>query len=42
MLICTRYRQAGALDTAVPAFTKYPFRLVAKLVAAKIAMLLGA
>jgi hypothetical protein len=42
MQICTRYRQAGALDTAIPAHPKYPPRLLAKLLAAKIAMLLGA
>jgi hypothetical protein len=42
MQICTRSRQAGTLDTTVPAFSRYPFRLVAKLVAARIAMLLDA
>jgi hypothetical protein len=42
MLMCTMYRQAGALDTTVPAFSRYPFGLVAKLLAAKVAMILGA
>jgi hypothetical protein len=42
MRICTKYRQAGAFDATVPAFSRYPFRFVAKLVAARIAMLLGA
>jgi hypothetical protein len=42
MQICTRYRQVGALDTNVPAFSGYPFRLLAKLAAAKLAELLGA
>lgn len=42
MKICTKYRKAGVLDTTVPAFSKYPLRLVAKLLAARIAMLLGA
>ena len=42
MHICTRYRQAGTLDTSVPAFSRYPLRLVAKLLAARLAMLLGA
>jgi hypothetical protein len=41
MRMCTRYRQAGPLDPAVPAFSRYPVRLLAKLVGAKIAMLLG-
>jgi hypothetical protein len=42
MQICTKYRQAGALDTTVPTFSSYPLRLLAKLVAARMAMLLGA
>ena len=42
MLMCTRYRQAGALDTTIPAFSRYPLRLMVKLLAARIAMLLGA
>jgi hypothetical protein len=42
MLMCTKYRQGSPLDTSVPAFSRYPFRLVAKLLAARIAMLLGA
>jgi hypothetical protein len=41
MQICTRYRRAGAVDPTLPAFSRYPFRLVAKLVAARVAMLLG-
>jgi hypothetical protein len=42
MKICTQFRPAGALDTTLPTFGRYPLRLVAKLVAARIAMLLGA
>jgi hypothetical protein len=42
MQICTKYRQGDALDTTVPTFSRYPLRLVAKLVAVRIAMLLGA
>jgi hypothetical protein len=42
MQICAKYRQAGTLDMTIPTFSRYPLRLVAKLVAAKIAMLLGA
>jgi hypothetical protein len=41
MQVCTQYRRAGALDTTVPTFPRYPLRLVAKLVAARMAMLLG-
>jgi hypothetical protein len=41
MKICTRYRQAGAPDTTVAAYSGYPFRLIAKLVAARITMALG-
>jgi hypothetical protein len=39
--ICTKYRGAGAMDTTVPAFPGYPIRLLAKLLAARVAMLLG-
>lgn len=39
--ICTKYRDAGAMDTAIPAFPGYPIRLLAKLLAARVAMLLG-
>jgi hypothetical protein len=43
MQVCTKYRQAGAtLDTTVPTFSGYPLRLVAKLIAARIAMVFGA
>jgi hypothetical protein len=42
MQVCTKYRQAGVLDAAVPPFSGYPFRFMAKLVAARLAMLLGA
>ena len=42
MQICAKYRQAGTLDMTIPTFSRYPLRLVAKLVAAKIAMLLDA
>jgi len=41
MQLCAKYRQGGARDETVPAFPKYPLRLVVKLVAARIAMLLG-
>jgi hypothetical protein len=41
MQICTRHRQAGALDPTVPAFSGYPLRLLAKFAAARIAMLLS-
>jgi hypothetical protein len=41
MQICTKYRQAGVLGTTVPAFSGYPLRLLAKLVAARIGMALG-
>lgn len=41
MRICTKYRDAGAMDTAVPAFPGYPIRLMVKLLAARVAMLLG-
>ncbi len=42
MHICTRYRQSSKLDTTVPSFPGYPLRFVAKLLAARMAMLLGA
>jgi hypothetical protein len=38
MRICTRHRPVGTTDT-VPAFSGYPLRLLAKLAAARIAML---
>jgi hypothetical protein len=41
MHVCTKYRQAGAPDTTVPSFSRYPLRLVATLLAARVAMLLG-
>jgi hypothetical protein len=41
MQVCTKYRQAGIIDTTVPAFSSYPVRLVARLLAARIGMLLG-
>jgi hypothetical protein len=41
MQICTGHRQARTPDT-VPAYSGYPLRLLAKLLAARIAMLLGA
>ena len=39
--ICTKYRGGGAVDTTVPSFQGYPIRLLAKLLAARFAMLLG-
>ncbi len=42
MQVCTRYRQAGSPDSTLPTFPGYPLRLAGKLVAAKVAMLLGA
>jgi hypothetical protein len=41
MRLCTKYRQPGATD-AVPSFPGYPLRLVARLIAARLAMWLGA
>ncbi|HEY4338858.1 MAG TPA: DUF6151 family protein [Steroidobacteraceae bacterium] len=40
MHVCTKYRQGGVLDTTVPAFPEYPFRLMVKLLTSRIAMLL--
>lgn len=42
MHICTRYRQGGDLDSTVPSFPRYPLRFLAKLLAARMTMLLGA
>lgn len=39
--VCTKYRQGVSRDT-VPSFSGFPLRFVAKLVAAKLAMMLGA
>lgn len=40
--VCTKYRQSELINPTVPAFSKYPFRLVVRLLAAKVAMLVGA
>jgi hypothetical protein len=39
--ICTKYRAAHVVDATVPAFSGYPARLLAKLLAARVAMLFG-
>ncbi|HTC45358.1 MAG TPA: DUF6151 family protein [Steroidobacteraceae bacterium] len=41
MRICTRHRQAGGVSDTVRESSGYPFRLLAKLAAARIAMLFG-
>jgi hypothetical protein len=40
MQICTKYRQAGAVDSTIPSFSSYPLRLLKKLLWSRIAMLL--
>jgi hypothetical protein len=41
MRVCTKYRQTASGDATVPSFPGYPLRLLGKLLAAKMAMLLG-